>query len=373
MGLRIGPARRGPSRGWGLPTLVVGLLLAACVGGGDDEDRGRSSNDPAEEVPDRAECPAREFEHRYGVTEFRGRPRRVVPVSIRDQEVLLSLGVVPAAVQDGGYRDPYPSWPWVPDALEEADPDRLPSGQLNFEQIARLRPDVILGAAAALTRREYRLLSRIAPTVAQSGVHVDHGVPWQDLTRTVGRLLCRTERADSLVAALEERMGEVRSRHPELVGASVVVGMPGGPEGTHWIYGPQDSRARLLAELGMDYPPEMAELAGNRFVATVSAERMDILESDVLIWLATPEQARRLEANPLYGRLPAVEEGRVLYLEPYGVLSAALTNANALNLPYILDRFVPLLVGAWAGEVSESDSTWGGAAWPPEPNERRQR
>ncbi len=61
---------------------------------------------------------------------------------------------------------------------------------------------------------------------------------------------------------------------------------------THWegalgVYGPEDVRPQLLAELGFVTPPAVAELVpAGAFHATISQERLDLLEADLLAWLA---------------------------------------------------------------------------------------
>ncbi|MGH8908543.1 MAG: hypothetical protein ACRD0K_19110 [Egibacteraceae bacterium] len=56
--------------------------------------------------------------------------------------------------------------------------------------------------------------------------HLDYGIPWQELTRTVGAVVGQAERAGELVRAVEARFDEVRAEHPELVGATAVVATP---------------------------------------------------------------------------------------------------------------------------------------------------
>ncbi len=51
-----------------------------------------------------------------------------------------------------------------------------------------------------MTEQEYRLLSSVAPTVAQPGDYPDFFMPWPELTRSAGHALGRTERAEQLVA-----------------------------------------------------------------------------------------------------------------------------------------------------------------------------
>ncbi len=45
------------------------------------------------------------------------------------------------------------------------------------EKVAALAPDLIIGQYAGITDKEYALLSKLAPTIAQPGSYVDYGVP----------------------------------------------------------------------------------------------------------------------------------------------------------------------------------------------------
>ncbi len=338
------------------------LFLAAGCGGGEDAGRprdgtGGSAEDAGDPAPEEAGgqapgdgCGSRTLDHRHGTTEVAGVPERLVSLTPRDQDTILALGTVPVAIRDGFYEPPYASRPWVGEALGGAEPEVIPTGgELNFEQIAALRPDLIAAAGSGITARDYGILSEIAPTVAQFGRYVDYGAPWQEIARTLGRALCREERAEERIAGVEARLRDAREDHPELAGATAVVALPGGPDGSFWIYGPQDSRVRFLTSLGLEVPDRVAELAGDRFAASVSGERMDLLEADLLVWMASPEQREALERDPIYRRLPAAREGRDLFLPVDGTLTAALTNTSVLNLPYLLEELVPRIAAAVAG------------------------
>lgn len=306
---------------------------------------------------DSRSCAPRVIAHRHGETRIEGVPRRIVPVTVRDQDVLLAFDRLPVAVQDGYYALPYASWPWVAPELAASDPVILPAERLNFEQVAALRPDLILGAASGMSEEEYRVLSRIAPTLGQAPGHMDYGVPWDELTRTVGRAICAEERAETLVAETDALFDEVRDRHPALEGAVGVVAMPGGPDGALWVYAPEDARGRLISRLGLEHPPELRDLTADHFVAVVSRERMDLIDVDVLVWLATDAQRRDLERDPVYMDLAVVRRDAVVYLDPEGPLVAAITNSTPSNLPYALDALVPRLAeAAGAGTVAAEGS-----------------
>ncbi len=316
---------------------ILVLGAAGCGGSGSGEETTSSEN-------------ARTIEHKYGSTEISGIPERIVTVGLTEQDYLLALDVVPVGTREWFGEYPGALWPWAREALGDRPlPEVLPVDELNFEQVAALEPDLILGLYSGLTRDEYDTLSEIAPTVAQPGEHVDYGVPWQEQTRTIGRALGKEEQAGELVAEVEARFAGVREEHPEFGGATGVVVLP-GEGGTYYPYGPQDSRGRFMDALGFELPDEIAELAGDDFFATISGERLDLLDTDVLVWIATEAQREAIEDEPLYQQLDVVGEGRDIFLETNEPLAGALSFSTVLSIPYALENLLPILAAAVDGD-----------------------
>lgn len=289
------------------------------------------------------------IEHRYGSTQVPAAPQRVVTVGLTDHDTVLALGVTPVALTDWFGDQPDGVWPWARELLGDAQPVTLDSSDLNFEQIAGAAPDLILAVNSGLTQEQYDTLSQIAPTVAQSGDHVDYGTPWQEQTRIIGAALGRADRAEELVAEVEAKFAAAREQNPQFVGATGVIGLTSA-DGTYYLYGPEDARARFLADLGFTLKPEIAQLAGDQFFATVSAERFDLVDADALVWIAaTQAEIDALRSNPAYQAQPAVQQGRDVF-PPYDPLGAALSYNNVLSLPFAIDGMVPLLQAAVDGD-----------------------
>jgi len=120
---------------------------------------------------------------------------------------------------------PTGTWPWAAEELGQARPEVMPRNEdrINFEKVAALRPDLIIGQYSGMTEADHARLTRIAPTVAQSGRFPDYGMPWQDTTRVIGRALGRDERADQMVAQVESRLTAAREANPQFEGRSAVV------------------------------------------------------------------------------------------------------------------------------------------------------
>jgi iron complex transport system substrate-binding protein len=315
------------------------LLGAAGCGGGTGGSGGETTSEEA-----------RTIEHKYGNTEIRGVPERVVSVGFNDQDPILALGVTPVAVRDWFGDQPNAVWPWAQDELEDADPEGLPAGELNFEEIATLEPDLIVGVFSGMTEDEYGTLSEIAPTIAQPDGYVDYGVPWQEQTQVIGRALGREERARDLVADVEVQFAEVREAHPEFEGATGAVALL-DEGGTYNAYGPEDLRGRFMAALGFELPPEIAELAGDGFFAQISEERLNLLDTDVLVWIVNSQEAAdALRENQIYQQLDVAQEGRDIFLDVNEPLAGALSFSTVLSLPFLLDELVPRLAAAVDGE-----------------------
>jgi iron complex transport system substrate-binding protein len=333
--------RRGPTRGEFLAGVGGLLLLGGCGGGAGS---GNSSGGEGSGG-------TRTIKHKYGKTEVSGTPERVVTVGFTDGDYVLALGVTPVAVREWFGEKPYATWPWAQDELGDAKPEVLPSTELNFEQIAGLEPDLIVGVSSGMTGQEYDTLSEISPTLPQSGEFVDFGVPWQEQTRAIGRALGREDRAGRLVSDLESRFAAAREEHPEFEGASgVVVGLT-AEDGSYTPspYGPQDVRGRFMTSLGFRIPEEISDLTGDAFFADLSRERLELIDADALVWVTVvAEDFEAVRTDPLYQRLDVARQGRDLFLEE--TLSGALSFGSVLSLPFALDELVPRLAAAVDGD-----------------------
>lgn len=333
--------------------LLLTIVLAACGTDGVPE----STSGPVAEEP--SSGPAEQehgfpvtIEHKYGSTKITEEPERVVTVGLSDQDPLLALGITPVAVTEW-YTD-YPiAFPWAQDELSDAQPEVLGS-ELNFERIAALQPDLIIGLYSGLTEEQYTTLSQIAPTVAQSGVYVDYGMPWQEMTRIIGRAVGREQRAEELIADVEARFAEARREHPEFDGAAAVLAQRSSTAGQFAAVAPETPRWAFLAALGFEVPDGISELfaAAPAESVNISGEQLDLFDHDVLVWFASGEDSdlrAALGGNPIYQQLEVAREGRDLFLEDQ-VVSAALSWSTVLSLPFAIDALVPQLASVADGD-----------------------
>lgn len=331
-----------------LAALGLGLLGAACgeeAGAGGPPARGEAAS--AFPVT---------IEHKFGSTLITEAPRRVVSLGFNEHDTIFALGVTPVAVRYWyGPKDDV-IHPWAEQAAAGADPEILDMPELNYEAIAALQPDLILGVYAGIKPEEYERLSQIAPTVPQPGEFVDYGAPWQVAVRTAGKALGRSPRAEELVRDLETRFAEIRDEHPEFEGRSVLVATYGGDK--FGVFASEDPRTRFFRDLGFEAPPEIDRLAGDSFYVDLSLEQAHLLDRDLLVWdqLQFVEGGRRtVERMPLVRRLGAMREGRTVFLE--GQVEEAFGWSTVLSIPYALEGVVSLLEDAVPADTRAPTST----------------
>ncbi len=294
------------------------------------------------------------IEHKYGTVTISAEPQRVIALGYSEVDPILALGVVPVAVRDWFGDQPNAVWPWSQPALGDATPTVLtmPFGELNYETIAALTPDLIVATHAGITEDEYTTLSRIAPTLAQTGDVPDFGMPWQDQTKLIGQAIGRAEQADRLVTGIEAQIAAAAAANPQLQDATVAWASP-AEGGTFWVVGPNTPPLRFLMALGMQYPTPVAAFVGDADSQQLSSERLDLIDTDVLIFYVGTAAAREaIEANSLYQQLSVTQQGRVIFFEGNDPIYGALSYSTVASLPYALERLVPLLVAASTGNAT---------------------
>lgn len=325
-----------------LLVLVAALVMTAC--GKDDTTSSSatpSSGASAQEFPVT-------IEHARGSTTIDSEPQRVVTIGWSDQDPVLALGVQPVGTTEWFNEQPGAIFPWARGAAGDAKPEIVSTagagGEINYEKVAAVQPDLILALYEDLDPSEYDLLSKIAPTVAHSPDYESFGAPWQDMTLAAGRALGREQQAKDLIKDVEVRFAKVRAEHPEWAEQTMLV-MATVSDGSYQVFSPQDPKVRFFADLGFETTPPWISGRVQDNLATVSAEEFRLLDVDRLAWTSDPDTLNQLRNDPVYNLLNVVRDGRVSYLDytepPFP--GAAVTFNSVLSIPYALDLVVPEL------------------------------
>lgn len=293
------------------------------------------------------------FEHKFGTTTLEKKPERVVSLSFMNHDNLLALGVQPVAIRYWFGDHKYGVWPWAEALLTDEKPTVL-KGEVNIEQLAALKPDVIEAMWSGISKEQYTLLSKIAPVVATLKGHEDYGTPWQTMALTTGKMVGKEARAKELVAAIENRTNAIRKAHPNWEGKTAVIAY-------HWgsapgAYTSNDVRPQFLSGLGLTTPPIIDKGSkDDTFLSPVSIEDLSPLESDVLIWFGYQDNLKSIRKLALRKTLKSHIDGREIYAEP--MLAAAFSHFSLLSLPYVLDTLVPEIESAIDGDPQTKVST----------------
>ncbi|WP_203596599.1 iron-siderophore ABC transporter substrate-binding protein [Actinomadura bangladeshensis] len=324
--------------------LSVGTV-AAC--GGDDEPAGGSSGGTA------AGAFPVTITHKLGTAKIESAPKRVVALGEVDQDTLLALGVTPVGMAELTGVQPDGLAPWTAPKLTGAKPKLLKAGEagFNLEEIAALRPDLILAGGDFYIDKEYDKLSKLAPTVAyQTGPAED---AWQQIALQAAKAVGKEAEGRKLVGEVDTKIAGVKAQYPRLQGKSFAFTsvFPNGNIGV--MKSKDDTSVKMLEQFGMVLPEQIAKLPGDGFAAELSMEKIGVLDVDVLLshYNDDPATQRKIEGNKLFADLAVVKRGSYVPLD----LKAfwPLRTPTPLAVPYVVDNVVPKIAEA-AGKAKSA-------------------
>ena len=342
------PALRGPKRRTlrGLAAagaLLLSLGLTAACGGDDEPTGGTGAAGGGDAFPVT-------ITHKLGTTRIDKKPERIVVLGEIDADALLALGVQPVGMVELTGVQPDGLAPWNAAKVTGSKPTLLKTGEsgFNLEEIAKLRPDLILAAGDYTIDKEYGKLKELAPTTAyQKGPAED---TWQEITRQVAQAVGRKAEGDRLVADVEAKIASVKTRYPELNGKGFAFTsvMPSGNIGV--MKSREDTSVKMLEQFGMKLPDSIANLPGQGFAAELSMEKVSALDVDVLIshYNDDPATQKKIEGNKVFADLGVVKRGAYVALDLKSFWP--LRTPSPLSVPYVVDQVVPRIAQAAKAE-----------------------
>lgn len=333
-------------------SLVLSALalpaLAACSGGADP-----SGVDGSTESGDFAPTSVK---HIYGTTKIPAAPTKIATISWVNADTLLALGLIPVgmpAVEWGGNANK--STDWIDAKLDELgagwDSGKAPTlyseaDGINFDEIAALTPDLIIGAYSGLAKEDYDKLAKIAPTIGP--LAPNYTAPWEEVLAAVGTATGLADKATALREKLSTDLKKVGEDNPAVAGATFIAGSLTLSDHKISLYAAGDTRPRFFTALGMTQADVVTKNTkdSSTFSFDWSAERADELVSDVLYtWAAKGDTIQTFQKDPLFSTIPAIAKGAlVLTADDHETL--AISAASALSLPWALEHIVPSVITA---------------------------
>ncbi|MFI0421214.1 ABC transporter substrate-binding protein [Spongiactinospora sp. 9N601] len=279
--------------------------------------------------------------HSLGETTVQAAPQRVVALSAMDLDAALSIGVTPVGAPKDPFGDKAGVSPWLTGKLTPGTKLFNAAPDISFEEIAALRPDLILATGDYAIAKHYTRLSQIAPTLAPGKSAAEDS--WQSRQGQVGTVLGLGDAAGRAVAETEGKIQAVADAHPNLKGKTFSVSYAYAADTIATISAPGDFAVRFMQSLGMEVT---ASLKGNEKTASqtqpgrLSPEQADRLASDLtVIGFTSPQVRDTLEKGPAFAKVKSTG----VYVPVDNATITELRNPSILGIPWLLNQLSPSL------------------------------
>lgn len=282
----------------------------------------------------------------YGDVTVTSKPQRIVALGTRHIELLSVLDEKPIAYADYGLdaTELVASYPWMKGQYPGDPQQSLFTAEFQpaAEEIAALKPDLILTTIWQTDQELYKQLSQIAPTYV--GVDAKTNTTWQDDLTSLAELTGHDgEVVEQEQGKLDTALAAAATRLPGLQDKTFYAAALGDGDQL-WL---TEYAAAPILGLGMKpgdgQPVEGAEAAD---APKFSQENIDKLTADVVFIAAEnrdPSGKFRaaLEADPRLAALPASKNETLIFLEP-GQWNAV-NGGSPASLIWWLDDVTPEL------------------------------
>jgi iron complex transport system substrate-binding protein len=280
--------------------------------------------------------------HLFGQTVIKEPPKRVVSAGYTEQDDLLAVGVVPIAVTSWWGDQPFAVWPWAQPKLGAAQPVvlNLDNG-IPVDQIAGLKPDLIVAINAGVDADTYQKLSAIAPTVPQ-GDGDAFFEPWKDQATTIGQAVFQADQMKSLIDAVGQKFAAVAQKNPGWLGKKVLL-----MQGTLWqgtvVATVAGWRTDFLNQMGLVIDDSIKPFGGDHRAVIPRDQIKAVLDSaDVVIWTTeSPDEQNALLADPDVAASQATAQNRHIFTTKDQ--AGAIAFSSVLSYPMLADQLPPLI------------------------------
>lgn len=278
--------------------------------------------------------------HLFGQTVIKEPPKRVVSAGYTEQDDLLALGVVPIAVTNWFGDQPVAVWPWAQPKLGAAQPVVLSlDNGIQVDQIASLKPDLIVAINAGLDADTYRTLSAIAPTVAQSDGDAFFE-PWKEQATAVGQAVFQPGPMKSLIDAVDKQFTAVAQKNPQWTGKKALL-----MQGALWrgmvVATLAGWRTDFLNQMGLVIADSIKPFGSDHRAVIPRDQIKAVLDSaDVVIWTTeSPDDQKALLADPEVAASLATAQNRHVFTTKDQ--AGAIAFASPLSYPLVADQLPP--------------------------------
>ncbi|MDH2375783.1 MULTISPECIES: ABC transporter substrate-binding protein [Providencia] len=264
-----------------------------------------------------------------GIVEFNSPPQRVVVLDWDLLEQLLTLEITPVGATE---LESYKQWvvdPVVPSSVKEVGTRAEP----NLEQIAALKPDVIIASSAQ--EDLLPLLEKIAPVVYLSNFarQDDSGLVAITHFKTLARLFEKTSFADEYLVKMDKRFAELRSQLERafITKPSVAV-IRFSSLSTIFLYTENSTLNYVLEQLALK--PAILVPARPWGIEQRRINSLQFINDGYVLYIKPFVEEKKLNDSILWQSMPFVKQGRINSVRPvwnYGGVFSLQLMAEALT------------------------------------------
>ncbi|GAA1083014.1 ABC transporter substrate-binding protein [Tsukamurella strandjordii] len=272
-----------------------------------------------------------------------GSAKRIASLGLGDVDTLLALGVVPVLVAPWAQDATEPVGEWSKPLLQGQQPAMV-LGTGNgvdgkaIETIAASKPDLIVAVNSGFDDATFERLRSIAPVIRRPAEFAAWGVPWETQVRTIAAGVGLAGQGDALITKTNDTIARTKADHPQYQGKSAATILPKS-DGGFYAYAGTDGRGQVLTMLGFTLPTAISGLVpAGKFYADVSAENLQLLDLDALVYL---DYGTKQSEETAFRALAVSRDNRVTRIDR--TLGNAMSMPNPVTLDWVLKTLPPKL------------------------------
>lgn len=278
--------------------------------------------------------------HLFGQTVIKEPPKRVVSAGYTEQDDLLAVGVVPIGVTNWFGDQPFAVWPWAQPKLGAAHPVLLNlDNGIPLDQIAGLKPDLIVAVNAGVDADAYQKLSAIAPTIAQSDGDAFFE-PWKEQATAIGQAVFQSDQMKSLIDAVDKQFVAIAQKNPQWQAKKALL-MQGTLFQGRVVATTAGWRTDFLNQMGLVIADSIKPFGTDHRAVIPRDQIKAVLNSaDVVIWTTeSPDDQNALLADPEVAASQATAQSRHIFTTKDQ--AGAIAFSSPLSYPLVADQLPP--------------------------------
>lgn len=315
-----------------LPAALLGAVLALGMAACSSDDSDDNATDATGTTAAESTSWPVTVDHTLGSSTIEEKPERIVVLHEAGIDPVLSLGLEPVAMFEiqGGEEN----MPWLEGKIDWPEDAALTADRTaNPEAIASYDPDLVIVGDVYVDDAKYRELEKIAPTLVYDWPA--DGPAWQPILDGVAEATGLQDKATEVKEKYDDRIAEIRDEFPGIDKLTYNSAMFNQGQ---LVY----STNSMFEDLGM-VQAETQQAAGAR--GTVSLERLDELDGDVLVIYDPAGEKSQLDGNAQFQNLESVKNGSLIWQNM--ALGYAVTTASGpMSLDWAVEQITPELTAA---------------------------